>query len=313
MSVNNKLPVNNKDFSLTQKKSNQRIKYQPPLIEGIISLITKYSSYIRRFSMRYGFLTAIAICFLLMFSACTEKSQPSAVIPPENDDWAAYMPLETGSSWIYESAGKNSDIPGITITITGREKIGKGEAALSDLIVGGQLQRREFLELIPGKGIFSRRRDAYIGGKQNVFAPDTDDAVLRFPLKVGETWEWEDNSPQKIKGINRFKVAAYEEVTVPAGVYRAFRIDIQQVDPSGGQVMTSLWLAKDVGMVKQSTSAVLPGKDAKPLPELVFVLKEYVKGKDVPEAQKPTAATPAQPPSAASPAPSAAAPGKVVY
>lgn len=238
----------------------------------------------------FSVISAVIVCFLLFFSACTEKKeQPAVLTPPENDDWAAYMPMETGDSWIYESAGKDAKMPGISVTITGKQKVGEKDAFISELSMGGMLSRREYLELIPGKGVYSRRRDSFVQGRQNIFTPDTDDAILQFPIKLGSTWEWDDNSPQKIKGINRFKVAAYEEVTVPSGTYKAFRIDIIQVDISGAQVTTSMWLAKDIGMVKQATSITVPDNNAPPLPDLVFVLKEYVKGKDVPQDRKPKA------------------------
>ncbi len=63
---------------------------------------------------------------------------------------------------------------------------------------------------------------------------------VKFPLKKGETWETEKD---KVKGV----VEDEEEIEVPAGKYKTFRVKL--TTPA---FEITMWLAKDVGEVKRT-------------------------------------------------------------
>ena len=77
--------------------------------------------------------------------------------------------------------------------------------------------------------------------------------VLKYPLKKDDTWETEStiaNEQLKIKG----KVVDTEEVTVPAGKYKTFRVEIE-TSVAGMQATITFWFAPDVGIVKQTAGS----------------------------------------------------------
>lgn len=78
---------------------------------------------------------------------------------------------------------------------------------------------------------------------------------LDFPLRVGKKWVQEGTFPQVTGGQSEyefsFEVEAYEEVTVPAGTFKAFRIGWRQVNRTiGGQAVpvgsAKHWWSPDV-------------------------------------------------------------------
>ena len=85
-------------------------------------------------------------------------------------------------------------------------------------------------------------------GARTEYEPDS--GFYAFPLAVGKTWratytvrqgqdeheQWEER-----------QVAAYEEVTVPAGTFMAFRVDMTAASYDGPEV--SYWYAPAVGYV----------------------------------------------------------------
>lgn len=77
-------------------------------------------------------------------------------------------------------------------------------------------------------------------------------ALLKLPAKAGDSW---DSAPPNAKvggeaGDVR-KVAGVEEVTVPAGTFKAIRVDVTRL-LAGKQFIVSQWYAPDIGPVKTS-------------------------------------------------------------
>jgi|SRR5262245_19680366 len=95
---------------------------------------------------------------------------------------------------------------------------------------------------------------------------------LRLPFKTGETWETEDQLVgQVIYSRATFTAGAEEEVEVPAGKFRAVRV---QVVSGQGFGETTHWYARGVGIVKSvSKKSDRGGEDQ------VTVLKSFTPGK----------------------------------
>jgi len=73
--------------------------------------------------------------------------------------------------------------------------------------------------------------------------------LLKLPAKPGETWDWTNPTD---RGKHTFKIRGEEEVTVPAGKYKA--VVVEQVQMRAGKpVRTVYWFAPDVGLVKAAT------------------------------------------------------------
>jgi hypothetical protein len=158
-----------------------------------------------------------------------------------------YFPLTAGTKWFYtfDHGGKKTKF---------NRQIGKLETvdgkslALLETVVGGNVTNTEHLTTTD-KGVYRYRVDG------TELSPPV--CVLKYPLKKNETWETESiiaNEQVKVKG----KVIDAEEVTVPAGTYKTFRVEVE-TSVAGMQATLTFWVAPDVGIVKQTIDG--SGKD----------------------------------------------------
>jgi hypothetical protein len=74
---------------------------------------------------------------------------------------------------------------------------------------------------------------------------DIGEKLLPFPLAIGKTWETEVRGRSAERGIvttyqNRFTVLTQEEITVPAGTFKTFKIKHEQTH-SRGRGGTNRW------------------------------------------------------------------------
>ena len=93
--------------------------------------------------------------------------------------------------------------------------------------------------------------------------------LLKYPVTKDETWETDTtigNESVKVK----VKAGDVEEITVPAGKYKAVRATIETT-ALGQQTSVTYWFAADVGVVKQSM--VNDGKN------ITLELQEFEAGK----------------------------------
>jgi hypothetical protein len=84
--------------------------------------------------------------------------------------------------------------------------------------------------------------------------------IIKFPLKVGKSWnyEWKNESIEHATPdtgrIARYKVEAYEQLTVPAGTFWSFKIAATIESARYGKVFNSAiyWYAPDVKQIIKS-------------------------------------------------------------
>ena len=85
--------------------------------------------------------------------------------------------------------------------------------------------------------------------------PDIGEKWLPFPLTVGKTWKTQVEGPSAERGRittynNQFSVLTYEELTVPAGTFKTFKIKHEQENFRSGSRRWGaryFWYAPDVG------------------------------------------------------------------
>ena len=154
-----------------------------------------------------------------------------------------YFPAKAGMEWYYEGTG-----PGGTKDPV--KKIVDVEMVRStDCFV---LEDGGFRGIL-GKWYF----DATSAGvKAFRFLPESENSIdwLKFPLKKGETWEAEMKIPaQEPLRINA-SVEAEEEIQVPAGTFKAFRVSWAAVQGKAATEVTS-WFAAGQGEVARKVKA----------------------------------------------------------
>ena len=152
-----------------------------------------------------------------------------------------YFPLKAGTKWAYE-LDQNGKKVKITSQIAKLEKMDGKSLALLETTINGEVAATEHLASTEA-GVFRHR----VNGIE--LSPPV--CLLKYPLKKDDTWETEAtiaNEQLKIKG----KVLDNEEVTVAAGKYKAFRVEVE-TSAAGMRATTIFWFAPDVGVVKQTT------------------------------------------------------------
>jgi len=93
--------------------------------------------------------------------------------------------------------------------------------------------------------------------------------LLQLPPKPGSKWEFEipgANGAAKTKGTS--SIVGEEAVEVPAGKFKAIRVDSEFVGPDGKASQSTAWYAPGVGMVKTAYGS-----------DRTITLKSFVLGK----------------------------------
>lgn len=166
----------------------------------------------------------------------------------------SYYPLQVGNTWHYRAGdGK------FTIRVVKHEKVGDTLCALLESRRDGKLVGSEHLA-VADDGVY--RHDLILRVPQ----PDSKDKdksvkqpiqemlkppvlVLKLPPKNGDAWKVESTSGSKTFR-SEFHVEA-EEITVPAGTYKTFRVTSRDLEVNGLNPTITTFFAEGVGMVQQ--------------------------------------------------------------
>jgi hypothetical protein len=177
-------------------------------------------------------LSALALAaFLVPPGLSQEKEQDKS-----GEQGPSYYPLKVGTQWTYKTADGKSTV----IKITGKEKVGDVDCSRLEATVNGMAVANEHLAAKPD-GIYR-----YKGNGMKVEPPVL---VLKLPPKKGEKWEVKS----KFAGLSVEGNFTIDEGDVAVQGYKGKAVTVQTDDMkiAGNPVMTTLWFAPDVGMVKQ--------------------------------------------------------------
>jgi len=167
----------------------------------------------------------------------------------------ALLPTAEGTSWEYESTETLPGAAPVRSVITvraGRQLLDGKEAVKLETSSGNVVSKTELVS-VDQNGIVCLARSGKDGkiAKLNPTEP-----IIAAPLEVGAAWELE-GEVLGIKMHQRFTVVAEENVTVPAGNYRA--VHLQCEDSSLMSIKLDRWFAPGTGFVKESTVLRGPG------------------------------------------------------
>jgi len=177
----------------------------------------------------------LAACLLLSLvvpagSAPRLKDGPGVSYFPTNvgDRWVIEMRYPTGTEEYTEEVTDVENKDGALIISIGRE-------------VDGKLPPQRSQIQITDKGIYrmSLQGSAY----------DAPYRILKLPLKPGEAWTSEASSGGAQSTTFKYRAMREEDVEVPAGKFRAFRIEVD-IDTRGRSSRSAIWYGPGVGIVK---------------------------------------------------------------
>lgn len=191
---------------------------------------------------------------VIVLAAAT--AAPAAPVPKEAREAPAYYATQIGAKLVYQTGTGSAESTEVVTAVESKD----GAVLVS---VSRDFNGR----LTPLSRVsVSKSGLVKIGiGARDLDAPQT---MLKVPVRDGDSWEWALATGRKTtltaKGI--------EEVEVPAGKYRAARVDGETDAGNGRTIRYSYWYAPGVGLVKQVSKFNET--------ETVRVLKTFTAGKD---------------------------------
>ncbi|OHB72233.1 MAG: hypothetical protein A2W23_08710 [Planctomycetes bacterium RBG_16_43_13] len=180
----------------------------------------------------------------------------------EATDDTAYFPLKVGYKWTYTFVIKvaapeaSYEAGEVKIEVTGTEKVGDVEGFVveeSDSIATS-------CYVVDEEGV----KEYYKEGNNNNLSKQL---VLKFPLKKGSKW-----SSSEMLVENDSKNEGEEEIEVPAGKMKCWKISRVVFDNAMKMEKKEMWFARDIGIVKESVKGA--GL------EFTRELKSFSKGED---------------------------------
>ena len=159
-----------------------------------------------------------------------------------------FLQLKEGATWTYVSGTTEGKV-----RVVGREKIGEVETYVLQTTIGSSSSEKEYL-VSDDKGIRMLRQSTD-DRKTDYIDPFV---RLKLPPAKGDTWEWKGELG-KDKASVTFMNDGEEEITVPAGKYKAWKVsavmEIGGVKHSGAN-----WFAPGVGIIRQTSKFESGGK-----------------------------------------------------
>ncbi|HTU91042.1 MAG TPA: hypothetical protein VMF69_13265 [Gemmataceae bacterium] len=190
---------------------------------------------------------ALFIC--LLYSAAAElPAQDKLKETP-------YYPLQVGATWHYRAGDSK-----FTIRVARHEKVGDALCALLETIRDGKVVGSEHVS-VAADGVYRHdltypqtqpggRSKAELGNEKKVIKPPM--LVLKLPPRKGDSWKV-DSKSDGMTFRGGFEVAE-QEITVPAGTYKTFRVASEDLEVNSLKPTITTFFAEGVGMVKQVLS-----------------------------------------------------------
>ena len=146
-----------------------------------------------------------------------------------------YFPMKKNSTWTYKSSQGE-----IVVKVVGTESVGGKTSWKLETTVNSKVAATELIEV---------REDGLYRQSINGQKAETPIKFLKLPPAKGDSWEFDFKvQTQAIKGKYEIKE---EDVTVPAGTYKAAKlVEAKDIMVGADKVTTKNWFAENVGIVK---------------------------------------------------------------
>ena len=166
----------------------------------------------------------------------------SAAKPRETPD---YFPLRVGDSWTY----RNSEEGGYTLKVLSEEPQEGGPIRYVVEFRSGVIIQNVFSKAA-GWVLFHAESYPEHEGLKATYEPPKQ--YLPNPLVAGQKWEWTGKDPTQMERHESSRVVGFENITVPAGKFRAMKV-ISEVTGGAIPMTKTSWYAAGVGLVKSAT------------------------------------------------------------
>jgi hypothetical protein len=145
-----------------------------------------------------------------------------------------FYPLKVGTTWQYRLGSEK-----LTVKVAGEEKVGDLACARVEAVYKGKTST-EYVAVQPD-GLYRAKMD------DAVLKPAL--CFLQLPPQKGKTWKVNSEvDGVKIKGTF---IQDEEEITVPAGTFKAVKVSSKDYTIGGRTMTLTYWFAEGKGIVKQ--------------------------------------------------------------
>jgi hypothetical protein len=175
--------------------------------------------------------------FLVFMISCAAVAQDEAT---DKEKAPNYYPLTVGTKWTY-TLSADGQKKKLTNHVARIETIDGKKLAVVETLVDGTVTGTAHI-LVTDKGVMCHRMNGV-----DLSPPIS---VLKYPVKKDETWEIETTLGAE-KMTVKVTAGDTEEVTVPAGKYKAVKAEMSQT-AAGMKMSATSWYAADVGVIKQT-------------------------------------------------------------
>jgi hypothetical protein len=158
---------------------------------------------------------------------------------------ADYFPLRVGDSWTY----RNSEAGGYTLKVLSEEPQEGGPARYVVEFRSEVIIQNVFSKAVGWVLLHSEDYPEHEGLKATYEPPKQ---YLRNPLVAGQKWEWTGKDPTQMERHETYRVVGLENITVPAGKFRAMKV-ISEITSGATPMTKTYWYAAGVGLVKTTT------------------------------------------------------------
>lgn len=222
------------------------------------------------------------------------------------------LPIADGTTWEYDSTETLTGTAPVhtVVTVRASKEVFEGKEVVKLTTLSGDAVLKSELVTVTDHGVVCLARS----GKDGKIAKlDPSETIIAAPLKPGASWDV-DGEVLGNKIHQHFTVVGEENVSVPAGRFRAFHFQCE--DSSLMSIKLDRWFVPGTGLVRETTVVRGPGVLQRVTLELRKITEVIAKPQatppqvaTVPEPKPPTAgptieAAPSSPP-ATTPSPAA--------
>jgi hypothetical protein len=180
---------------------------------------------------------AILLACALVIPACVGQGpapEPRKTPPSAGDAASSLFPLAVGNVWAY-AVMDQSGRPDAEMKIQRTEEVLGTEC----FVVENWADTGKLLFLTAAKGGIMRH-------KMGIRFYDPPKPLLRFPPVKGD--EWDELNTDGV--VTRMRNSGQEDVSVPFGKFRCWRIEVTIGASGNERTLHSMWFAPGVGLVK---------------------------------------------------------------
>jgi len=158
---------------------------------------------------------------------------------------ADFFPLRVGDSWTY----RNTEEGGYTLKVLSEEPQQGGPVRyVVELLAGAKIHK--VFSKVEGWVLFHSENYLEHEGLQATYEPAKQ--YLPNPLVAGQKWDWSGKDPTQMDHRESSRVVGFENVTVPAGKFRAMKV-VTEIAGTSVPLTRTTWYADGVGLIKSAS------------------------------------------------------------